>query len=178
MAKKRGKRPLDRDYSSFISKLHSVNEFIQDLETSSGKPFPEIITLIQKTRQLKKNFFPITTLNKKLGATECLVRYLKDELGWNYKKISSILHRTEAVVGVMYRTSLKKFQGKLKPTPTTIFIPLSIFSQKFTIFESIILYLKDKEELRYSEIAKLTQRDQRTIWTIYNRAKRKRKNET
>ena len=50
-----------------------------------------------------------------------------------------------------------------------------VFSKKFTVFESIILYLKDKEELRYTEIAKLTGRDQRTIWTIYNRARGKTK---
>jgi len=169
MVKKRGKRPKDGDYSSFVSKLYDINEFIKDIESTSGKEFSEIINLIQK------NFFPITILNKKLGVSECLVRYLKAELGWNYKKISSVIKRSEAVVGVMYRQSLKKQMGRLKPTPTAIFIPLSIFSKKFTVFESIILYLKDKEELRYTEIAKLTGRDQRTIWTIYNRARGKTK---
>ena len=179
MAKKEGKGTnqeiiinIDSDNNKVLNKIDDLIKFI---ETKTGKDFKDIISILHQKEKQRKNFFPITILNKKLGVTECLVRYLKDELGWNYKKISSIIKRSEGVVGVMYRNSLKKLSGTLKPTNTTIFVPLSIFSSKFTVFESIIAYLKEKEELRFSEIAKLTKRDQRTIWTIYNRVKKKLK---
>ncbi len=85
------------------------------------------------------------------------------------------MHRSEGVVGVMYRTTLKKWPNALKPNvqiTTEVYVPLTIFSSEFTAFESIIIYLKEKESLRFSEIAKLTGRDQRTIWTIYNRTRK------
>jgi DNA-directed RNA polymerase specialized sigma24 family protein len=56
-----------------------------------------------------------------------------------------------------------------------IYIFFLIFKNKeLTIFESIISYLREKE-IRYSEIARLLNRDQRNIWTIYSRAGKKMK---
>jgi len=40
------------------------------------------------------------------------------------------------------------------------------------MLESIISYLREKE-IRYSEIARLLNRDQRNVWTIYSRAVKK-----
>ncbi|MFH1439791.1 MAG: hypothetical protein ABIG89_04440 [Candidatus Woesearchaeota archaeon] len=191
MAKKGdfGERISDLHSNQNSEKLNKINELLLELQDSTGKNISEIISAIKEKRELKKKFFPTSIINKKLGATESIVRYLKDELNYNYKDISNTIHRSEAVVGVMYRNSLKKFSGKLnditkikldKTEETTkkinfeLYIPFSVFSPKQTIFESIILYLKEKENLRYSQIAKLTSRDQRTIWTIYNRVKNKK----
>ena len=44
--------------------------------------------------------------------------------------------------------------------------------KKLTMLESIISYLREKE-IRYSEIARLLNRDQRNVWTIYSRAVKK-----
>ncbi|MCH8022673.1 MAG: hypothetical protein IH932_02890 [Thaumarchaeota archaeon] len=55
-------------------------------------------------------------------------------------------------------------------------IPTSIFRDRsLSVLEAIAEYLKEQEGMRYSEIAKLLNRDDRTIWTAYNRAKAKRK---
>jgi len=45
-----------------------------------------------------------------------------------------------------------------------------------TILESAILYLKGKG-MRFSEIGKLLERDERNIWTTYSRAIKKLANE-
>ena len=59
-----------------------------------------------------------------------------------------------------------------------ITLPLSIFrDRKLSVLEVITEYLKEKKNMRYSEIAELLNRDDRTIWTSYNRAKEKRKKE-
>jgi len=51
----------------------------------------------------------------------------------------------------------------------------SIFRDRdLSVLEAIAEYLKDKKNMRYSEIAKLLNRDDRTIWTAYTRAKEKR----
>lgn len=57
-----------------------------------------------------------------------------------------------------------------------ISIPTSIFQDRdLSVLEAIAEYLKEKKGMRYSEIAKLLNRDDRTIWTSYKRAKEKRK---
>ena len=57
----------------------------------------------------------------------------------------------------------------------TLDIPLRILQDRtVAVLESIVEYLKDEKGLRYSEIALLLNRDQRTIWTVYSRVKKKR----
>ena len=58
----------------------------------------------------------------------------------------------------------------------TLDIPLSILQDRaVAVLEAIVEYLREEKDLRYSEIAELLNRDQRTIWTVYSRAKTKRK---
>lgn len=59
--------------------------------------------------------------------------------------------------------------------PKSLSIPTSIFKDReLSVLEAIAEYLKDKKGMRYSEIAQLLNRDDRTIWTSYQRAKEKR----
>jgi len=55
-----------------------------------------------------------------------------------------------------------------------IAIPVSVFSnRKLTALEAVVYYLKDYCSFSYHEIAVLLNRDDRTIWTVYNRRKKK-----
>ena len=57
-----------------------------------------------------------------------------------------------------------------------ISIPTAIFQDReLSVLEAMAEFLKEKKGMRYSEIAKLLNRDDRTVWTAYNRAKAKRK---
>ena len=56
-----------------------------------------------------------------------------------------------------------------------IFIPLSIFLDRgISVLEAVSEYLKDSKGFSYHEVAVLLNRDDRTVWTCYNRAKKKR----
>ena len=53
-------------------------------------------------------------------------------------------------------------------------IPLEILRDRtVSVLESIVEYLKNKG-LSFHEIGLLLNRDERNIWTVYNRAKKKR----
>jgi len=53
-------------------------------------------------------------------------------------------------------------------------IPSNIFKDRnLAPLESISEYLKDKQGMSFHEIAVLLNRDDRTIWTCYTRAKKK-----
>lgn len=62
------------------------------------------------------------------------------------------------------------------PSNDEIKIPVSIFSDRsLASLEVVVEYLKEIKNLSYHEIAVLLNRNDRTIWTCYHRAKIKRK---
>ncbi len=62
-----------------------------------------------------------------------------------------------------------------KPIKKEILIPVSIFEVDLSALEAICKYLKEELEFSYSRIALLLKRDSRTIWTTYNNASKKLK---
>ena len=53
-------------------------------------------------------------------------------------------------------------------------IPLALFSLRvLSVLESLVAYIKDTYDLTYHETAVLLNRDDRTVWTVYQRAKKK-----
>ncbi|OIO64387.1 hypothetical protein COY28_06895 [Candidatus Woesearchaeota archaeon CG_4_10_14_0_2_um_filter_57_5] len=57
----------------------------------------------------------------------------------------------------------------------TVLIPSGIFRQRdLSVLEAMVVYLKVERGMTYHEIAALLNRDDRTIWTCYNRAQKKR----
>lgn len=56
-----------------------------------------------------------------------------------------------------------------------IFVPLDIFEdRRLSVLEVLVEYLKEKRHLTFHQIAVMINRDDRTVWTCYNRAKKKR----
>ncbi|MCX6707807.1 MAG: hypothetical protein NT001_06775, partial [Candidatus Woesearchaeota archaeon] len=54
-------------------------------------------------------------------------------------------------------------------------IPSMIFRDRTVkVLEAMVEYMKNELGLTYHDIAKLLNRDDRTIWTVYSRAKKKR----
>jgi len=55
-------------------------------------------------------------------------------------------------------------------------VPLLVLrDRRVSVLEGIVEYLKDEKGLTYHEIAVMLNRDDRTIWTCYHRAKIKRR---
>lgn len=64
-------------------------------------------------------------------------------------------------------------EGRQKKTPS---VPASLFSnRKLGTLEITVKYLKENLSLSYSVIAKLINRDDRTVWTAYQKAAKKQK---
>lgn len=54
-------------------------------------------------------------------------------------------------------------------------IPASIFRDRsLSVLETMVEYLKEDQQLPFHRIAKLLNRNDRTIWTVYHRVKKKR----
>ena len=116
-------------------------------------------------------YVPLSIFTSQIGILEALVKYIKENFDLNGGEIASLLNRNRRTILATYR-KVKKFETIKRESE--LLIPIEIFSdRRFGPLESISLYLKEKG-LKYREIASLLDRDERNIWTVYNRALKKR----
>ena len=157
---------LRKEYSK--EKETIINQLIKAVQEEYKVSRRDVLSLIRKEIEI-----PINTFSKELGALESIVKYMKENLNMKYNEIAKELGRDERTIWTAYKKATEKQKEPFKIKRTEIIIPVSIFKdERLTILESIILYIKEKE-MKFSEIAKLLERDQRNIWTIYSRAIKK-----
>ena len=123
----------------------------------------------------KKDFhIPIGVFdNDTLSALEAIVKYLKEKQKLKFSDIARILKRSNKTIWGTYNNAIKKMRPYFGEIPRDIMIPASLFANRsFSTLECLVGFLKD---LRYSnhEIAEMLHLDDRTIWTVYDRTKRK-----
>lgn len=121
-------------------------------------------------------YLPVSLFdNSSLSALESVTKYIKEEIGLNYREIGLILNRNERTVWGAYSSSKRKNKPRFNLHHSNFHVPISIFKDRsLGMLEALTEYLKDTLNLRYCQIASLLNRDDRTIWTVHNRAKRKR----
>ncbi len=65
--------------------------------------------------------------------------------------------------------------SSISSNPKTLLIPNTVFfDDKLAILESVVEYLKEEKGLNYRQIGQLLNRDERNIWTVYSRVRKKR----
>jgi len=155
---------------------------------SSSKEFEEFSSLLAKLTEKyklskyefveiadKQEGVPVTIFMKNLSPLEAVVRYMHEGLGFNHKQIGALLNRSPKTVWQAFNFGRKKLPPKLVIKPSSYYIPFSVLSdRKFSILENVVKHLVEGYNLRFFEIANLIYRDDRTIWTVYSRAKKKR----
>ncbi len=116
-------------------------------------------------------------VDRDLAPLESVAEYLKEEKGLTYHEIAVLVGRNDRTIWTTYNRAKKKRQAIPKADPPSveiIDIPLSIFKNRdFAPLESLSLHLKDVAQMSFHEIAVLINRDDRTIWTCYNRVQKK-----
>ena len=113
--------------------------------------------------------------NKKLSALEAIVKYMKEELNLRIVEIAEMISRNNRTIWATYNNSKEKMKEKLKILPGKS-IPVSIFRPRLlSVLESLVEFLREKNGMRFGEIAVALNRDNRTVWTVYNRAVKKRR---
>lgn len=149
---------------------------IDDIKEKYKFSINEILSLIEEKPISKELLIPVSIFEiKNLSALEAICKYLKEELEINYNKIALLLNRDSRTIWTTYNNALQKRKERLPVKESKFFIPISILTdRKLSVLESIVSYLKDNFNLRYSEISILLTRDERNIWTIYNRYKKKK----
>ena len=104
--------------------------------------------------------------DKTLTVSEHVVKTLKDNYNLTYSEVATLIKRDDRTVWTLYHRALERVAlvGPQKPTETT---------ERPTILKDVIEHLKENYHLTYHQIATLLRRNDRTIWTLYNRGRNK-----
>ena len=145
-----------------------------------GLSSEEIIGLIQKLLRIEikeEVKVPLSVFkNDYLASLETIVKYLRENLLLSFKQIASLTNRNPISLAVSYRIAKKKMEAKFAEEISPYSIPVSILQDRnLSVLENVASYLKDTFGLTYHKIAVLLNRNDRTIWTVYQRAKKKKK---
>ena len=144
---------------------------------AQGFSTEEIINLVdQSLRALPKEVIvPISVFkNDYLSALETIVKYSRENLLLSFKQIASLTNRNHVALAVTYRNAKKKLTKKFVEEISPYSVPVSILKNRnLSVLENIVSYLKDTFNLTYHKIALLLNRNDRTIWTVYQRSKKK-----
>jgi len=111
---------------------------------------------------------PATIFSTNLSPLQSLVTYLKDIHDFSFQDIARSLDRSYATIYAAYK------KQRRSPAPTKYLVPLSFFGTGLCALEACVVYLKEEAHLNFSEIARLVKKDPRTIWSTYDRAKKKK----
>ncbi|MBR9699928.1 hypothetical protein GOV09_05715 [Candidatus Woesearchaeota archaeon] len=185
------KTPVFANESSVLqlvnSESDSITESLALIEEISKKHGVDIghITEILEHKD-KYIVLPVGLFRSKLGPLEAVVGYMKEVLDLNLSQIARLLNRDETTIWTTYQNSWKKGKiivdlelkdvdfGALKIKKENFVVPLSVFANReLSILEALCVYLRENHGLNYTMLGKLLERNERTIWTVVSRAKKK-----
>lgn len=148
--------------------ISSAKEALLPLAERHGIKLDEILSLAKD-----QVFFPNTIFTRKLTCLESVVKHLKEK-GLSLRRIAELIGRDERNVWNIAKQAAKKHPKQFAPGDARFWIPASVIADTpLSALECVVVHLKDEFSLTYHEIAALMERDDRTIWTVVQRARRK-----
>ena len=169
--------PEEKGSDLIEKRLLDTFNYLKEQGLSSDEIF-NLANKLLKVQVKEEIKVPISVFkNDYLSSLENIVKYLRENLLLSFKQIGSLTNRNEIALAVTYRNAKKKMEAKFVVEEISPYsIPVSILKDRnISVLENIAVYLKDSFGLTYHSIAVLLNRDDRTIWTVYQRAKKKRK---
>lgn len=138
-----------------------------------GKYGLQSSALFQKIEE-KDVLIPVTIFNRELSGLEAICKYLRENLSLPNKDVAKLLNRSEKTIWQAYQSSKEKFPSPYTIPETQYTVHVSaLHSRTLSVLETIVKHLKESFNLSYHAIAQLLMRDDRTIWTVYQRALKK-----
>jgi predicted DNA-binding protein (UPF0251 family) len=135
----------------------------------------QLSALLREAKQEHDTLVPATLFtDERLAPLEALAKYLHENKQMRFVEIGKLLQRDQRVIWTTYSHAKKKAPGPIVPTPTEYLIPARIIAdRRRSVLETLSSELHDKHGLTFAQIARLLNRNDRTIWTVYHRAKKK-----
>ncbi len=155
--------------------LHKILAFLRDRYHVSPSEVLALIDAKKKEKAAEDYAIPVSLFAASpLSSLEAITVYLREESGLKFSQMEKIVGRNQIVLSTTYRNARKKYRQQLTVPDSKETIPSYILKNKqLSVLENIVFYLKSKYHLHNSEIAKLLNKDPRTIWTVLYRIQKK-----
>ena len=96
--------------------------------------------------------------------------FLSDDLVYDFKEVIKKYNLSSNQIRSLFKDDYHHLFDKSKD-----FIPLCVFfNDELSSLETIVKYLKEELVMKFCDIARLLNRDEKTIWATYNNAKKKK----
>lgn len=152
-----------------LTKNDTISLLVEHFRKEHNFNLSQISEWVSKREYIR---FPVSIFkNKKLSGLETLTKYMKENLKLKNIVIARLLHRGPQAIWTTYNNVKEKMPEQLKIPKTGVFIPITAFDNDlYPVLESITKYLKEDLKLNYRTIGELLGRNERTIWTVYQRS--------
>ncbi|MBN1385886.1 hypothetical protein JW968_02795 [Candidatus Woesearchaeota archaeon] len=149
---------------------HALKNYI----TKRGISEKEMLRILaQMMTEKEKPMLPIQIFSSELGVLESIVKYMKENLCMKNSEIAKMLYRNDRTIWATYDKSQKKHPAPFPPADKKV-IPIAIFQHREAgALEVLTIFMHDELELSFTQIGNSIGRDPRTIWTSYNKGKKK-----
>ena len=109
----------------------------------------------------------------KISSLESIVKYLKESKGLSFAKISKLLNRSNKTIWATYSQASKKMPEPFGDVRDEILMPASLIANRsYSVLEHVVQFAKSLGKTNH-EVALLLHLDDRTIWAVYDRVKKK-----
>jgi len=126
-----------------------------------------------KVRKQQGEHIPIEIFSTELSPSEALTKYLKENKQCTYSQIGKLLNRDQRGIWGSYARAKKKLTEPFNVSQEHK-VPISIFTdRKFSMFEILVHHLVHEQNYKIAKISQLLNRKTSTVWTVYQRAKKK-----
>lgn len=128
---------------------------------------------------MSKPGFPVALFAvDSLSGLEIVVKFLHEEKDVSITDIGTMLNRSPKTVWATYSVAKKKCPARFDVVSlkkdSDIEIPFEVLAdRKLSILESIVFYLNSVREIAPNRIAEILHRNVSTVWTVFNRSKKK-----
>ena len=166
-----------KDSEAIEKKMLDTLNYLKE-QGASPEEIIDLVNKILKVPVKEEVKVPISVFNNEyLSSLENIVKYLRENLLISFGQIADLTNRNEIALAVTYRNAKKKMPDKFAVTEISPYsIPVSILQDRnISVLENIVAYLRNTFGLAYHKIAVLLNRDDRTIWTVYQRVLNKKK---
>ncbi len=165
-----------RDFATSYSIEKSDLIIIANLKTYFVQKYGKSILQFVREKSFHGPAIPLSVFSDKLSMLETIVKYLREDLDMSLTEIARLTKRGLTTISTTYKNAVTKHPNRLKERkePKEFSIPVLVISnRKLSTFEAVVMHLKYKLRLRFSEIANYLNRENRIIWKIHSRALKK-----
>jgi len=165
------KKKKDNDNSDSKTAYDVLLPLIQHFKEEYKLTKDDLVSIYQGIEEIK---VPLSIFSGKLSPLEALVKYLKENIGLRFNEIASKLNRDDRSIWSTYHQAKSKGKVIFRLRRNEILIPISIFKNRsLSILENLVVYLKKELNVSVKKISLLVNKNLSTIWTVYNRSKKK-----